>query len=125
MVFSDNFETNITLSKKFYPNEAFYFETKFFQKKVVLKSLMASPKIKFDLLMYQCNWKIDSTGLKLIYVNDNEDSQYFFLDTLKYLIDYYFEPKRILLNGFIVGKESILYEDFEYQIQDNKIIFIK
>jgi hypothetical protein len=125
MVFSNNFETNITLSKKFYPNETFYFETKFFQKKVVLKSLIATPRLRFDLLMYQCNWKIDSTGLKLIYINDNEDSQYFFLDTLKYLIDYYFEPKRIKLNGNIFGKEAIFNEDFEYQVQDNKIVLIK
>lgn len=125
MVFSDKFETNITLSKKFYPNEAFFFETKFFQKKVVLKKLIASPRLCFDLLLYRCNWKIDNTGLKLIYVKDNEDAQYFFLDTLQYLIDYYFEPKKIKLNGSIFGKESIFDEYFEYQIQDNKIILIK
>lgn len=125
MVFSDDFEVNISLSKKFYPNEAYFFETKFFQKKLVLKSLIATPRIKFDLFMYHCNWKIDTTGLKLIYINDSEDSQYFFLDTLQYLIDYYFEPKKIKLNGNIFGKERIFDEDFEYQIKDNKIILIK
>jgi hypothetical protein len=125
MVFSDNFYTELTLSKKFYPNEAFFFETKFFQKKVVLKSLISTPRIKFDLLMYPCNWKVDNTGLKLIYVNDSEDVQYFFLDTLKYLIDYYFEPKRIKINGNIFGKEAIFEEYFEYQVQDNKIFLIK
>ena len=125
MVFSDNFETNLSLSKKFYPNEAFFFETKFFQKKVVLKSLISTPRIKFDLLMYQCNWKIDITGLKLTYVNDSEDVQYFFLDTLKYLLDHYFEPKRILVNGTISGKEAIFDEYFEYQVQNNKILDLK
>lgn len=125
MVFSNNFYTELSLSKKFYPNEAFFFETKFFQKKVVLKSLISTPRINFDLLMYPCNWKVDNTGLKLIYVNDNEDTQYFFLDTLKYLIDYYFETKRVKLNGNIFGKEAIFEEYFEYQVQDNKIILIK
>jgi hypothetical protein len=125
MVFSETVFTNIQLSKKFHSNEIYYFETKFFQKKVILKSLIDTPNVRFDFFTCVCNWKIDSTGTKLIYENNLETYNYFFIDTLQYLIDYYFEPKKIFLNGTIYGKECIFNEDFMYVIKENKIICMK
>jgi hypothetical protein len=125
MVFAETFCTNIQLSKQFELEEISSFETKFFQKKVILKSLIDTPNVKFDFFGYVCNWKINPCGTKLVYVKDNDSYQYFFIDTLQYLIDYYFEPKKIVLNGSVYGKECIFEEDFTYVIKENKIICTK
>ena len=126
MVFAETFCTNIHLSKQFTLEEISSFETKFFQKKVILKSLIDTPNVKFDFFTCVCNWKIDSCGTRLIYENkENNSYQYFFMDTLQYLIEYYFEPKKIVLNGNIYGKECIFNEDFTYEIKENKIICMK
>jgi hypothetical protein len=126
MVFAETFCTNIQLSKQFTLEEISSFETKFFQKKVILKSLIDTPNVTFSFFGHTCNWKIDSSGTKLIYENkENHSYQYFFMDTLKYLIDYYFDLKNIIVNGSVYGKECIFNEYFEYVIQENKIISMK
>jgi hypothetical protein len=75
---------------------------------------------------YYNNWKLqqDYNGVfRLTFEIKNNEEEYYFLESLIYLIQSYFEPKNIKLNGFIVGFEDVYGFFFRYNVISNSIYF--
>jgi hypothetical protein len=65
-------------------------------------------------------WRVNSHSNLYLFINEAED-QHFFIESLICLIENFFEPKDIKLNGFIKGYDDIFGNYFSYIISNNKI----
>jgi hypothetical protein len=65
-------------------------------------------------------WRVNNHSNLYLYINEAED-QHFFIESLICLIENFFEPKDIKLNGFIKGYDDIFGNYFSYIISNNKI----
>jgi len=65
-------------------------------------------------------WRINNHSNLYLYIDENED-HHFFIESLLYLIKYFFESKGIILNGIIKGYDDIFGNYFSYIICNNKI----
>ena len=52
----------------------------------------------------------------------NYSEEYFFIETLQYLINHFFKPKGIVINGCVTGYEEIFGSYFCYRVRNNEII---
>jgi hypothetical protein len=127
MVFTDTVLVDINLSKNLDLEQIYNFNQKFFQKKVVITKTVFPTQLKFKQFLWQCNWYMEKTPsnsdlYQLFFYNNIEESQYFFTETLQYLINDYFIPNKIHLNGHIWGRDGIFNEPFEIYVKDNILI---
>lgn len=51
----------------------------------------------------------------------NYSEEYFFIETLQYLINHFFKPKGIVINGCVTGYEEIFGSYFCYRVRNNEI----
>ena len=123
MVFADDIFVNINVSKNLSLDQIYSFNDKFFQKKVIITKMVFPTQLKFKQFLWQCDWYMElESNTKIRFENRNDEPQYFFAETLQYLINDYFTPSKIYLNGVIWGKEGIFREPFEIHIKDNILI---
>jgi hypothetical protein len=120
MVFADTVFVDLKISKNLDLEKVDSFNDKFFQKKVVITKMVFPTQLKFKQFLWQCNWYAELD--QLFFYNNIEESQYFFTETLQYLINDYFIPKKLYLNGHIWGREGIFDEPFEIYVKDNVLI---
>lgn len=69
-------------------------------------------------------WKYENNELKLTKTETYEE-YYYYLENLLYLIEYFFNPKQILLEGFIVSIEHIFGDLLYLHIHQNRIFLMK
>jgi hypothetical protein len=140
MVFADIIYTKITTDKDFTSFDEKIFETNYYLKKFSISEFVkTSPKdskgfndsnrskdlnIHFSPFSHISRWKIQAPN-EVIFENVLDERQYFFLESLTYLMKTYFKSMNMKLNGSLYGTESIFGDEFEYEIKDNIIIKIK
>ena len=140
MVFADIIYTKITTDKEFTSFDEKVFETNYYLKKFSISEFVkTSPKdlkgsndskgskdlnLHFSPFPHISRWKIRAPN-EVIFENVLDERQYFFLESLTYLMKTYFKSMNMKLNGTIYGTESIFGDEFEYEIKDNIIIKIK
>lgn len=125
MVFADTVLVDLKISKNLDLEKVYTFNDKFFQKKVVITKMVFPTQLKFKQFLWQSNWYINSNLSnpdQLFFYNTIEEPQYFFTETLQYLINDYFIPNNIHLNGHIWGRDGIFNEPFEIYVKDNVLI---
>ena len=124
MVFADNIFVELETDKTFTVFDETVFNKNYFNKKILIRELVKLENrvynLKFTPFYYLSNWKLEAPN-KIIYVNSLEEKQYFFLETLEYLLNTYFKSMQLKINGIIYGKECIFGEDFQFEIYDSKI----
>lgn len=124
MVFADNIIVELNTDKDFTAFDEAVFNRTYFQRKVLIQQLVKVENkiynLEFTPFYYFSNWKIEAPN-KVIYVNSIDEKQYFFLETLQYLMNTYFKSINIKINGIIYGKECIFGDDFRFEIHDSKI----
>jgi hypothetical protein len=124
MVFADIIQIELTTDKYFTTFDEAIFNKNYFQRKVLIQQLVKFENkiynLEFTPFYYFSNWKLEAPN-KLIYVNSIDEKQYFFLETLQYLMNTYFTSMKTKLNGVIYGKECIFGDDFRFEIHDSKI----
>jgi hypothetical protein len=125
MVFSEIVLSDLKISESLSLEQIYDFNQKFFQKKVVITKMVFPTQLNFKPFLWKCNWYIISNlsnPTQLFFYNNIEESQYFFTETLQYLINDYFIPNKLYLNGHIWGREGIFDEPFEIYVKDNILI---
>ena len=125
MVFADTVFVDLKISKNLDLEKVDSFNDKFFQKKVVITKMVFPTQLKFKQFLWQSNWYMEKTSSnpdQLFFYNNIEEPQYFFTETLQYLINDYFIPNKYNLNGHIWGREGIYKEPFEIYVKDNTLI---
>jgi hypothetical protein len=124
MVFADSIQVELTTDKDFTTFDEAIFNRTYFQRKVLIQKLVKFENrvtnLNFTPFYYFSNWKLEAPH-KLIYVNSIDEKQYFFLETLQYLMNTYFTSMKIQINGVIYGKECIFGDDFRFEIHNSKI----
>jgi len=124
MVFADNIIVELNTDKDFTAFDEAVFNRTYFQRKVLIQKLVKVENkmynLEFTPFYYFSNWKIEAPN-KVIYVNSIDEKQYFFLETIQYLINTYFKSMKLEINGVIYGKECIFGDDFRFEINDSKI----
>lgn len=124
MVFADIIQVELTTDKDFTAFDESIFNRTYFQRKVLIQKLVKVENkmynLEFTPFYYFSNWKIEAPN-KLIYTNSIDEKQYFFLETLQYLMNTYFRSMNLKINGAIYGKECIFGDDFRFEIHDSKI----
>lgn len=131
MVFADIIYTKITTDKDFTSFDEKIFESNYYLKKFsVSEFVKVSSKNQKDLNLnftpfpHISRWKIRAPN-EVIFENVLDERQYFFLESLSYLMKTYFKSMNMKLNGSLYGTESIFGDEFEYEIKDNIITKIK
>jgi hypothetical protein len=134
MVFADIIYTKITTDKDFTSFDEKIFESNYYLKKFSISEFVkTSPKdskgskdlnLHFSPFPHISRWKIQAPN-EVIFENVLDERQYFFLESLTYLMKTYFKSMNMKLNGIIYGTESIFGDEFEYEIKDNVITKIK
>jgi hypothetical protein len=124
MVFADIIYVELNTDKDFTAFDEAVFNRTYFQRKVLIQQLVKvenrAYNLEFTPFYYFSNWKLEAPN-KLIYINSIDEKQYFFLETLQYLMNTYFKSMKIQINGIIYGKECIFGDDFSFEIKDSKI----
>ena len=130
MVFADIIYTKITTDKEFTSFDEKVFETNYYLKKFniseFIKTSLKDSKESKDLNLHFSpfphisRWKIQAPN-EVVFENVLDERQYFFLESLTYLMKTYFKSMNMKLNGIIYGTESIFGDEFEYEIKDNVI----
>jgi hypothetical protein len=124
MVFADSINVELTTDKDFTAFDEAVFNRTYFQRKVLIQKLVKvenrAYNLSFNPFYYFSNWKLEAPN-KLIYVNSIDEKQYFFLETLQYLMNTYFTSMKIQINGIIYGKECIFGDNFRFEIKESKI----
>jgi hypothetical protein len=124
MVFADTINVELKIDKDFTAFDEAIFNRTYFQRKVLIQQLVKVENrvynLSFTPFYYFSNWRLEFPN-KLIYMNSIDEKQYFFLETLQYLINTYFTSMKIKINGVIYGKECIFGDDFRFEIHDSKI----
>ena len=122
MVFTDKVYTKITTDKDFTSFDEKVFETNYFLKKFSISEFKYSnsKNLNFSPFLHTLHWKIKAPN-EVIFENVLNERQYFFLDSLDYLLRTYFKSMNMKLNGSLYGTESIFGDEFIYEIKDNII----
>ena len=124
MVFADIICVELNTDKDFTAFDEAVFNRTYFQRKVLIQQLVKvenrTYNLEFTPFYYFSNWKLEAPN-KLIYINSIDEKQYFFLETLQYLMNTYFKSMKIQINGIIYGKECIFGDDFCFEIKKSKI----
>jgi hypothetical protein len=123
MVFADIIYTKITTDKDFTSFDEKIFETNYYLKKFSISEFKYSnsKNLNFSPFLHTLHWKIRAPN-EVFFENIINERQYFFLDSLDYLLRTYFKSMNMKLNGSLYGTESIFGDEFIYEIKDNIII---
>jgi hypothetical protein len=124
MVFTNTLFTELITDKDFTVFDEAVFNRTYFQRKVLIQKIVKVENrvynLQFSPFYHISNWKLEAPN-KLIYINLDNDRQYFFLETLQYLINTYFKSMNLKINGIIYGNECIFGDDFQFEIKDSKM----
>jgi hypothetical protein len=122
MVFADIVYTDITFDKNIDVFEERVINNKIYNKTYSISKLIKFkddiPAINFEPFIHTISWKVECPN-KLIYVNNSDERIFFFLESLDYIIQSFFEKQTIKLNGTITGIDSIFGEEFKFILKDN------
>ena len=123
MVFSDFIHSNLYINLEINNETITYFNKKYFAKKIPIEKLLeGSPRIIHDTFLFPCYWKLVSPN-KLVYINHAIEKQFFFLETLHYVLEDYFIKNKIYVSGFIHGNDGVFDDPFRVEIINNIINF--
>lgn len=122
MVFADIVYTSITFDKIIEVFEEQVINNKIYNKTYSVSKLIKFkddiPAINFEPFIHTISWRVEYPN-KLVYINNSDERNFFFLESLDYIIQSFFEKKNIKLNGTITGIDSIFGEEFKFILKDN------
>jgi hypothetical protein len=122
MVFADIVYADITFDKTVDVFEERVINNKIYNKNYSVSKLIkfedTIPSINFEPFFHTVSWRVEFPN-KLLYINNTDDKQFFFLESLDYLIHSFFKKQDIKLNGTITGIDSIFGEEFKFILKDN------
>lgn len=124
MSWASKIYTELKLSRSLTSEEVLEFKT--FQNIKLQEYCLFGEEIKsvglhFD---YYNFWNFENETLDLLKPETHEE-YYFYLESLLYLIEHFFNPKQIYLNGFIVSVDHIFGDLLCFHINQNRIFLMK
>lgn len=121
MSLASKINTNLNLNRQLLPEEFNFFnsintiETKDYT--LIDNRVVSIDGTEFEYINF---WKINSNSVLHLNIIEKED-RHFFIESLLCLIDNFFEPKSIKINGIIKGYDDIFGSYFSYKVINNKI----